>query len=173
MTKDLWPPSHLYRVRRSSAPPGTSNGHIWSDAETTPACCCHRCPERPPQRKTKARSAPECVDGSSSDLKSALQRAVLQCWFEVRQHGARLSVRVSSVPASRDFTADARLARQLRRRLPAPQAKKIFASMRTTRFPSIFMRHEHAPASLKTGRHRRHAAHTHTRTARAPKYAGK
>ena len=61
-------------------------------------------------------------------------------------------------------SAGARLARQLRRRLPAPQAKKIFASMRTTRFPSIFMRHEHAPASLKTGRLAAARTTQHTRT---------
>ena len=90
MTKDLWPPSHLYRVRRSSAPPGTSNGPTYSDAETTHACCCHRCPERPPLRNSEARSAPECVDGSSSNLQRELQRIVMQFPFKVCEHGSEM-----------------------------------------------------------------------------------
>ena len=90
MTKDMWLLSHLYRVGRSSAPSGTSNGHTCSDAETTPACCCHRCPERPPLRRFNARSTLGCVDGSSPDLESGLHRTVMQSRLEVRQHGSAM-----------------------------------------------------------------------------------
>ena len=110
MARHLGPQSHLFRVDPSSAPLVTPNGRIVSKMLTTPACCCGRRPERPPLRKSGARSAPECVDGSSSDLQSGVERNALHSSFEVCEHGSAMpSVAASLRGAFATFFAKAKV----------------------------------------------------------------
>ena len=78
---------HLSCVGRSSAPSRTPSARIGSVVASSPSTCCSRVVSVNKAAPLKARRAPECVDGSSSDLQRELQRTVLQFRFEVRQHG--------------------------------------------------------------------------------------